>query len=255
MVSVRNIAKLLVKRPLNALGLDIVRTSGNATDIKSTDIKQFEPSEANKFIWLSRLNINTIVDIGAHAGEFAMRAYQILPKASMISFEPLEDAFRQLNFNMRTVPNFKAFNCALGDRNSTMEIHRNEFTASSSLLKMVDLHREAFPFTMNETIETVEVKRLDDVLRGSYLEDYILIKMDVQGYEDRVILGGENVISRAKLLVVETSFQTLYERQPLFDEIYSMLRQRGFAYIGNWDQLLSPADGSVLQADAMFVRQ
>src|SRR5438046_9802963 len=182
-----------------------------------------------------------------------MMVHQILPKASITSFEPLEDAFRQLNFNMRTVPNFKAFKLALGDRNSTMEIHRNEFTASSSLLKMVDLHREAFPVSMKETIETVEVKRLDDVLHGSYLEDYILIKMDVQGYEDRVILGGENVISGAKLLVVETSFQTLYERQPLFDEIYSMLRQRGFEYIDNWDEILSPAGGTVWQGEAMFV--
>src|SRR5438046_10405962 len=101
-----------------------------------------------------------------------MMVHQILPKASITSFEPLEEAFRQLNFNMRTVPNFKAFNCALGDRNSTMEIHRNEFTESSSLLKMVDIHREAFHFTMNETIETVEVTRLDDVLRRSYFEDY-----------------------------------------------------------------------------------
>lgn len=250
MATVRNMAKTLVKRPLNALGLDIVPFC-----VKSTDTKQFKPSEANKFIWLSRLNINTIVDVGAHEGEFAMRALQILPKASILSFEPLEDAFRQLKFNTLTVPNFKAFNCALGDTNSKMEIHRNEFSASSSLLRMVDLHKEAFPFTVNETIETVEVKRLDDVLHGLYLEDNILIKMDVQGYEDRVIFGGENVISRATLLVVEVSFQTLYERQPLFDEIYSMLRQRGFAYIGNWDQLLSPADGSVLQADAMFVRQ
>jgi FkbM family methyltransferase len=250
MVSVRNTAKRLVKRPLNALGLDIVRRF-----VSPTDSEQFKPSEANKFIWLSRLNINTIVDIGAHEGEFAMMVHRILPKASIISFEPLADAFRQLNLNLRTVPNFKAFNCALGDRNSTMEIHRNAFTASSSLLRMVDLHREAFPFTINETIETVEVKRLDDVLEDLYLEDSILIKIDVQGYEDRVILGGENVISRAKLLVVETSFQTLYETQPLFDAVYSMLMQRGFAYIGNWDQLISPADGSVLQADAMFVRQ
>jgi FkbM family methyltransferase len=249
MVSVRNIAQMLVKRPLNAVGLDIVRTS-----VSSTDTKQFEPSEANKFIWLSRLNINTIVDIGAHEGEFAMNAYQILPKASIISFEPLHETFRQLNINMRAVPNFKAFNCALGDRNSTTEMHRNEFTPSSSLLRMVDLHREAFPFTRNETTEIVEVKRLDDVLQGSCLQDYILIKIDVQGYEDKVILGGEKVFSRAKLLVVETSFQSLYEKQPLFDEIYSMLSKRGFTYIGNWNQLLSPADGSVLQADAMFIR-
>src|SRR5438093_12938146 len=102
---------MLVKRPLNALGLDIVRTSGNATDIKSTDIKQFEPSEANKLISLSRLNINTIVDIRAHAGQFAIKAYQILPKARITSLEPLEQAFRQLNFNIRTVPNFKPLNC------------------------------------------------------------------------------------------------------------------------------------------------
>jgi len=61
MVSVRNIAKSLVKRPLNAMGLDIVRLSVN-----STHTKQFKPSEANKFIWLSRLNINTIIDVGAH---------------------------------------------------------------------------------------------------------------------------------------------------------------------------------------------
>ena len=250
MMSVRNMAKMLVKRPFNVLGLDIVRPS-----VHSPDDKQFAPSEANKFIWLSRLNINTIIDIGAHKGEFAMRVCQVLPKASIISFEPLKGAFRHLNFNMRTVPNFKAFNCALGEKNSKTEMHRNEFTQSSSLLRMVDLHRKAFPFTRNETNETVEVKRLDDVMQEFYLEDHILIKIDVQGYEDRVILGGENVISRAKLLVVETSFQTLYERQPLFDEVYSMLRKRGFAYVGNWDQLISPADGSVLQADAMFVRQ
>src|SRR5262245_50693685 len=220
MLTIRNMVKLLVKRPLNVFGLDIVRPSVN-----STDTRQFKPSEANKFAWLSRLNINTIVDIGAHEGEFATLAHQILPKATIISFEPLQAAFRQLNFNTRTVPNFKAFNCALSDKNSTTGMHRNEFTPSSSLLRMVDLHKEAFPFTRDETIETVEVKRLDDVLRGMSLQDSILVKVDVQGYEDKVILGGENVISRAKLLLVETSFQTLYESQPLFGEVYDMLRE------------------------------
>lgn len=249
MISIRNMAKILVKKPFNVMGLDIVRPG------RSTDDKQFKPSDANKFIWLSRLSINTILDIGAHKGEFAMMACQILPKASIISFEPLKGAFRHLTFNMRTVSNFKAFNCALGEKNSKEKIHRNEFTQSSSLLRMADLHKEAFPFTVNETNETIEVKRLDDVLDGLSLKDNILIKIDVQGYEDRVIFGGENVISRAKLLIVEVSFQTIYERQPLFDEIYSILRQRGFEYIGNWDQLMSPADGSVLQADSVFVRR
>ncbi len=249
MVSVVDIAKMLVKRPLNAIGLDMVRLSAN-----STETRQFEPSEASKFLWLSSLNINTVIDVGAHIGEFAMMIHRILPKASIICFEPLEACFRELNINMRNVSNFKAFNSALGDTNSTMEMHRNEFTPSSSLLKMADLHKEAFPFTKNETVETVKVKRLDDILQGLCLEDYILVKIDVQGYEDKVIWGGENVISRARLLVVETSFQTLYKKQSLFDEIYDLLRRKGFDYMGNLDQLRSPIDGRVLQADAIFIK-
>jgi len=67
-----------------------------------------------------------------------------------------------------------------------------------------------------------------------------------------VIRGGEDLVSRAKMLIVGTSFRTLYEGQPLFDEIYGLLRQMGFKYVENWNQLLSPVDGSVLQAEAIF---
>ncbi len=56
------------------------------------------------------------------------------------------------------------------------------------------------------------------------------------------------------MLIVGTSFRTLYEGQPLFDEIYGLLRQMGFKYVENWNQLLSPVDGSVLQADAIFAK-
>jgi hypothetical protein len=80
------------------------------------------------------------------------------------------------------------------------------------------------------------------------------VKIDVQGYEDRVIAGGDAVISRSKAMIVEVSFQELYEGQPLFDDIYQRLKQKGFAYMGNLYQLLNPADAAVLQADALFVR-
>jgi FkbM family methyltransferase len=69
-------------------------------------------------------------------------------------------------------------------------MHKNEFSDSSSLLEMADLHKQAFPFTARETLETVAVKRLDEAVEGLPLQDDILIKMDTQGYEDRVIAGG-----------------------------------------------------------------
>ena len=59
--------------------------------------------------------------------------------------------------------------------------------------------------------------------------------------------------ARAKVLIVEMSFKKLYEGQPLFDRIYDTLTRIGFAYHGNFQQLLNRVDGSVLQADGIFI--
>jgi len=252
-MSLRNILKPLIKKPLNALGWDVIRLHTSVA-YASAEAFQFGPSEGNEVLWLSSRDINTVIDVGAHVGEFASTIHRILPAAAIVSFEPLEGSFRQLKANMKDVPNFKAFNCACGSNNASVDMYRNEFTPSSSLLHMAQLHKSAFTFTERETVEVVEVRRLDDVALDIDLKEDILIKIDVQGYEREVIRGGENLVSRAKMLIVETSFRTLYEGQPLFDEIYSLLRRMGFKYIGNWNQLLSPVDGSVLQADAIFAK-
>jgi FkbM family methyltransferase len=247
-----SIAKAILKKPFHMLGLDIIKL----------DTRRFEPTRETEYSWLTALDINTIFDIGAHTGEFASWIHQILPHASILAFEPLSDAFRQLEANMSGVPDFKAFNYALGESNSRMEMHRSSFSDSSSLLDMAELHKQAFPFTAGETIETIEQRRLDDVVQGLTLKDNIFLKIDTQGYEDRVIRGAENLIARTKLIVAEVSFQVLYEGQPLFEDIYHLFKMKGFRYMGNLSegmgtlsQLRNPMDGSVLQANAIFIRQ
>ncbi len=63
------------------------------------------------------------------------------------------------------------------------------------------------------------------------------------------------MVARAKIIIIEVSFQSLYEGGPLFDDVYRLLKERGFTYNGNFEQLLSLKDGRVLQADAIFCRQ
>ncbi|MDQ1446750.1 MAG: hypothetical protein QOI20_3214 [Acidimicrobiaceae bacterium] len=235
-----SIIRTLVKKPLNLVGLDLVRYNPHYS--------------IGQYAFLKTLNIKTIIDVGAHAGEFAEMIGGMLPRTSVISFEPLKDEFERLQQRL-TAANFSAFNFALGDRNETVKMRRSEFSQSSSLLPMAKLHKEAFPETAGETIEEVEVRRMDDVLGGMELQPAILVKIDVQGYEDRVIAGGDAVISKSKAMIIEVSFQELYEGQPLFDDIYQLLKQKGFTYVGNLYQLLNPADAAVLQADALFVRQ
>jgi FkbM family methyltransferase len=248
-MNIHNLAKSLVRKPLNAVGLNVVRLAA------STQAKQFALTEATRFLWLTSLGLRTVFDVGAHAGEFAEMIHKILPGVAIISFEPLAEPFERLQRSTKGIPNFRAFNCALGAENSTLVMHHNEFSPSSSLLAMADLHKESFPFTKLVTSESVEVRRLDDVARDVLTEEEILIKIDVQGYEEKVLVGGEDLIARSRLLIIEVSFKALYEEQPLFHDIYQHVRKKGFKYMGNFDQLLSPGDGSVLQADAIFIRQ
>lgn len=208
----------------------------------------------HKYEWLRPYNIRTILDIGANIGYFSVTFHKILPQASIYAFEPLPDCYEQLLTRMEKIPQFRSFNCALGDTCSDANMYRSEFSQSSSLLPMSDLHKQAFPHTKELTSDVVSVARLDEISRDLDMPDNILIKLDVQGYENKVIAGGRQTFSRAKVLIIETSFQTLYEGQPLFDTIYDILRSLGFYYMGNLGQLKNPTDGGVLQADSVFVR-
>lgn len=224
------------------MGLDIRRVS------------PFEISDNARFLWLSRLEIGTVLDIGANIGQFSAHIHSVLPDAWIYAFEPLSDCYADLVARMAGVPNFRAFDFALGEQDCEALIRRNKYLPASSLLAMEDLSKATYPFTGEEPAEPVRVQRLDglaDKLRGP---GNILIKIDVQGFEDRVIEGGKDTIRRAKLLLVETSFRRLYKEQPLFDEIYVRLKELGFSYEGSLEQYPSPVDGGPLQEDSIFVR-
>lgn len=232
--------RTIVKRPLQLLGLDLVR---------------YNPRYSlGEYAYVSSLNIKTVIDVGAHTGEFARMIKTVLPEAAIFSFEPLRAEFESLRRQMQNGAGFMAFNCAVGDRDETVEIHRSSYAQSSSIRQMAQLHKDAFPASAGHTVEMVEVKRLDDVLRDFELKREILIKIDVQGYEDKVIAGATETIDKAKAIIVEVSFRELYEGQPLFETVFGLLSGRGFKYFGNLYQLLSPIDSAPLQADALFVK-
>lgn len=155
---------------------------------------------------------------------------------------------------MADVPKFHAFNFGLGDSDDEMEMHVNDFRPSSSLLPMADLHIRAYPFTAKTHVEKVRIRQLDIVARELLLDGNVLVKIDVQGYEDKVIRGSQSVISKAKVLIVETTFQTLYDGQPLWKDMFDLLSNMGFSYMGNFHQMKSLLDGSVLQADSIFLK-
>ena len=206
-----------------------------------------------KHKWLRERNIKTVLDIGANTGQFASKARALFPTAQIYSFEPIQAVYALLDKKFENDLKFKSFNLGLGDSKGIVSFFQNEFSDSSSLLPMNQLHKENFPKTINEKKIEIQIDQLDNLINDLDLERPILIKIDVQGFEDKVISGGEKVIEMANIAIIEVGFYKLYENQVMFDDILLKMNSLGFIYKGNYDQLISPLNGSVLQADAIFI--
>ena len=204
--------------------------------------------------WLRDFGFRTILDIGANDGQFAAAAHAVFPDAAIYSFEPIPDCFAKLTKTMAGVPNFKAFNLGLGAASGEMQINRSDFSPSSSFRPMAGLHKSAYPHTAHSVPLTVRVETLDGVAKGLELAEPLLVKMDVQGYEDQVLAGGGDTARRAAAIITEVSYETLYDRQPLFDAIYRAITGMGFLYKGSLEQAEDSA-GRALFADGIFVRR
>jgi FkbM family methyltransferase len=215
---------------------------------------KFTPRERDKNKWLQEMNINTVIDVGASHGDSVEIYHAMFPSANIFSFEPLKDSYKKLEARKATVKTLKTFNFALGAKAEKVQMHRNEFTPSSSLLKMNQVHKETFPFTSGEVLEEIEVKTLDSVADEITLKSNVLLKLDVQGFEENVLRGGLETLKQVKVIIIEMSFVELYSGQPMFDKIYRLLAETGFVYSGSWHQLRSPKDGRILQQNGIFLR-
>lgn len=218
-------------------------------------LKDKSDSELLRLRWLKEMNINTVLDIGANEGQFALLIRELLPQATICSFEPIPGCYATLVENFNNDRAFKAFNVAIGDKEELMEMNINDFSPSSSLLEIDELHVENFKHTAHSTKQKIQVKTLDGLQKELPLTKPYLVKIDTQGYEDKVISGGQQVLAGAAVIFIELSYQSLYKSQTLFDDIYKELVRLGFQYHGNFEELLSPVNGTVLQSDGIFIKR
>lgn len=204
--------------------------------------------------WIREAGIQTVLDVGAHKGEFSSAVRVLLPHVHIYAFEPLQDCYSMLSKKMSKNGAFRAFPVALGSKAERMTMWRSSYAKSSSILTMAQLHKDVFPESGVESPMSVEVQTLDDYAAQIALNPKVLLKIDVQGYEAEVLLGATEVLKQVEYVLLEVSFRPLYHGQASFAVIHTLLGSAGFSYSGNLDQLLSPVDGSILQADALFVR-
>ena len=231
MYSLRESVKILLRQ----FGYDIVRTERNLLELNGIDL---------------------VLDVGANIGQYGKLIRKDGYTGAILSFEPLEKEHKKLATNSIFDPSWNVYSrCALGERDGTTIIHRSRNSYSSSLLNMLPAHLEAAPQSIYSSDEKVDEVTLD-LIYESISEDAerVFLKIDAQGYEQAILKGAKNSLSKIQGIQLELSVIPLYENQKKYDYFIRELINLGFSLWSIRPGFYDPKSGRLLQFDGIFFR-
>jgi FkbM family methyltransferase len=194
----------------------------------------------------------TVIDVGANAGQFATAAAKLWPDARIYSFEPDPAVAEVLKKNARNLNQITVFPHALGDSVGAIDFHVNTLNQASSILKQSKVRREIFPEQTVSGIIKIEIQTLDSAVSKLQLESPVLLKIDTQGYEDRVLRGARETLKSVDFVLLEASMNSLYDGELTFTEMVKLMDELGFSFLRPLSWHLAPRTGEIIEMDILF---
>jgi FkbM family methyltransferase len=198
-----------------------------------------------------------ILDVGANVGQVTLAALKSYPDCKVICFEPVAETFQKLKENTKGFENrLTFFNMALSDANGQGEINITNSHGANSIIPQSDLHKKVTG-VYEVSKQTIKLVRLDDIAAEFPSQKIDVMKIDVEGFEDKVLQGGFEFISRnVELIIVEIA---LYRSDSIktnyVGDIFLFMKKAGFSLINVYD--LAPIEGHEYlrlgQMDCIFV--
>lgn len=201
---------------------------------------------------LRSLAIDGIIDVGANRGQFTLACRLSQNSVPVVAFEPIPSEAKTFRKIHGRLPWIQLIEFALGDCSSTATLHLSRSADSSSLLPIGKLQSEVFRGTDEIDTMAVKVRRLDDFVTTWSGRTRQLLKLDVQGFELKVLQGAVEALRSCLYVYAECSEVELYECQPLRSEVATFLTKHGFSEIGQFNPCY--LNGQLIQADYLFVR-
>jgi FkbM family methyltransferase len=169
-----------------------------------------------------------VIHVGAHEGT-EISAYQQMGAQKVLFVEANPSVFERLQANIAVYPNVESVNCAIADRNGTIDLHVTSFDQSSSILQLKH-HQEIYPHITETHQITVQSKTLDTLLQEQELNpsEFNILNIDIQGAELLALQGATNWLKSVELINAEVNYEELYEGCALIDQLDEFLEKYGF---------------------------
>lgn len=205
---------------------------------------------------LRAIGASTVIDVGAHRGDFAIALRRNGFKGSLLSFEPDDRSFPELKARSERDPLWSAFKYACGSRDGEALLHLSQNEVSTSLAPATELHVRSAPTSVQRGTQQVQVRRLDHWMaeHGLTAFESTFVKIDVQGSELAVLEGLGSTLGQLAGLQLEVSFRPLYTSGAHYLEVLSHLDRLGYVPTSVAPVFLDAASGICLQADITLIR-
>ena len=228
------------KRMLRRIGLDVIRFP----------TRDRVPLAA----FLQRFRIETVLDVGANAGQYGDWLRTLGYGGQIISFEPNPEPYSRLTMRAKADSLWQCHNLGVGEHCGSATLRVSDLDVFSSMLESTGYLRTLDPRATARRELSVPVTSLDVFLAEHPVSGRVLLKIDTQGSEQPVISGASGLLEQAVGVQVELSVLPLYETQPCIEEMISTLRGLGYVPYAFWEGFTDPNSGAVLEMDGIFVR-
>ncbi len=158
--------------------------------------------------WLLRqlapLRPRMILDVGANRGEYSALALEACPEAQVHAFEPIPVVVAQLQEALGHHPRCTIHNLALADQEGELHFWFDPVqTGNTSAVADVQtaIHGLSVPEQIN-----APAQRLDHFCERNSIETIDLLKIDVEGFESKVLIGGGAMLKDGSISCVQIEY-------------------------------------------------
>ncbi len=167
-----------------------------------------------------------IIDVGANIGFESLYFAKKYPNNKVFSYEPTAIAYKCLSKSkaINDLDNLNIFKLGVGEKNGKVEIHAATQDTYNKGLASIDAN---FDLDGTFTKEAIDIVTLDDHVKENLRVS--LIKIDVQGYETKVLEGAVTLIEKDKPVIIYEHFEGYYsDPLELRNKIESLFSSLGY---------------------------
>ena len=180
--------------------------------------------------WINKNKPNIFIDIGANFGVYSLRISKLFKMLKVVAFEPVLTTFNKLKMNIKInslEKRIKTYNVGLSNTNGRKKmiaLKRRNYIQSGGFSFNIPKRK----LTNEEITQYHRTIKGDKVLK--FKKKKIVVKIDVEGYESKVLLGIKNLLNNNKILLQIEIFDDN------FKQINKLLLEKKFKLINKFDK-------------------